>query len=287
MTAYETSHTNRRATKRAMEERFDALLAICSTMQPMTVRQIYYQATVQGIVEKTEAGYAQVQRALVDLRRSGRLPFCYIADNVRWRRKPATWTDPEHALRETAKFYRKAVWADADVHVEIWLEKDALAGVVYDVTDVYDVPLMVTRGYPSLTFLYAAGDTIREIGKPAFIYHLGDHDPSGVNAAEKVESGLREYAPGIPITFERLAVLPQQIAAWNLPTRPTKTTDTRAKGFGAISVELDAIDGPRLRKMVRDALDRHMPADQLEVLQAAEESEREWLLSWASAGAAA
>ncbi|PZF76409.1 hypothetical protein DK847_14640 [Aestuariivirga litoralis] len=287
MTVYEASPTNRRSTKTAMEELYSGLLAICSTMQPMTVRQIYYQATVQGLVEKTEAGYVRVQRALVHLRRTGRLPFSYIADNVRWQRKPETWRDPQDAMRATARFYRKALWDDADVYVEVWLEKDALSAVVYDVTDVYDVPLMVTRGYASLTFLHVAAETMRAIGKPTFIYHLGDYDPSGVNAAEKVESSLREYAHGLPITFERLAERPEQITAWNLPTRPTKTTDTRAKNFGEVSVELDAIDGPRLRKLVRDALDKHMPAEQLEVLKAAEQSEREWLESWASVGNAA
>jgi hypothetical protein len=47
-------------------------------------------------------------------------------------------------------------------------------------------------------------------------------------------------APDIEIHFERLAVTPEQIEAWDLPSRPRKATDTRTKNFGAVSVELDA-----------------------------------------------
>jgi hypothetical protein len=73
-------------------------------------------------------------------------------------------------------------------------------------------------------------------------YHLGDYDPSGVNAGEKIEETMRQLAPDADIHFERLAVDPWQITAWNLPTRPTKQSDSRAKGFAAESVELDAIE---------------------------------------------
>ena len=102
-------------------------------------------------------------------------------------------------------------------------------------------------------------------------------------AANKIEETLRAFAPDADISFMRLAVLPDQIAAWHLPTRPTKATDSRAKGFGTISVELDAIAAPRLRQIVREAIERHLPTERLAVLKAAEESERELLRAWASA----
>ena len=63
---------------------------------------------------------------------------------------------------------------------------------------------------------------------------------------------------------------------WNLPTRPTKASDTRAKNFGsAISVELDAIEPNQLRALVQEAIERHLPSEQFEKLKAAEESERD------------
>jgi hypothetical protein len=263
-----------RATKAEVTERRAALRQTTADGHPMTVRQVFYQATVRGLVPKTERGYAIVQHDLTIMRRAGELRYDWLADNTRWQRKPETYDGIEAALEATAAFYRKDLWAHADRYVEVWLEKDALSGVIYPVTSLYDVPLMVARGYASLSFLHSAASFIAELEVPAFIYHCGDFDPSGVNAGEKIEETLREMAPYADITFERLAVNPDQIAAWNLPTRPTKQTDSRAKGFGTESVELDAIEPNRLRGIVEDAIQQHLPADQLAVLEAAEESER-------------
>jgi hypothetical protein len=141
---------------------------------------------------------------------------------------------------------------------------------------MYDVPLMVARGYASLSFLHSAAEAINELMVPAYIYHFGDYDPSGVNAGEKIEQTLRELAPEALIYFERIAVTPQQIEQWDLPTRPTKMSDRRARRFGSrISVELDAIDPNTLRDLVRQTIEQHLPADQFEILKAAEQSERE------------
>ena len=184
--------------------RAEVLLAIAEEMQPCTVRQVYYQATVRGIVEKTEAGYAKVQRQLADLRRDGALPWHWIADNTRWQRKPRTWDSLEEALEATARTYRRSLWTDADAYVEVWLEKDALAGVLYPVTQSWDVPLMVSRGYASLSFLYEAAVLHRRRSTgPPILYHFGDFDPSGQDAAAKIESTLRELAPEAEITSRR------------------------------------------------------------------------------------
>ena len=149
-----------------MEARREALLDIIAVGRPMTVRQAFYQATVRGLVEKAESGYGKVQADLTVMRRARELPYDWLADNTRWQRKPRTFDSVEDALRNTAAFYRKALWNEADSYVEIWLEKDALAGVVYPVTSMYDVPLMVARGYASLSFLYSAAEAINELDVP-------------------------------------------------------------------------------------------------------------------------
>jgi hypothetical protein len=273
---YQTSHIKRvRATKVQVEERREALLAMIDDGKPMTVRQVFYQATVRGLVEKAESGYAKVQTDLTVMLRAGDLPYDWLADNTRLQRKPRTFSSVEQALQDTARFYRKSLWDAADCYVEIWLEKDALSGVVYPVTSIYDVPLMVARGYASLSFLYTAADYINDLDVPTYIYHLGDYDPSGVNAGEKIEQTLREMATDAEIHFSRLAVTPEQIADWDLPTRPTKASDSRAKNFGEISVELDAIEPNQLRSLVQEAIEQHLPPEEFEVLKAAEASERE------------
>jgi hypothetical protein len=274
---YQASPIKRtRATKAEVEARREALLDIIETGRPMTVRQVFYQATVRGLVEKAETGYAKIQTDLSVMRRAGELPYDWLADNTRWQRKPRTFNSVEQALRDTAAFYRKNLWTDAGSYVEIWLEKDALAGVVYPITSMFDVPLMVARGYASLSFLHSAAEHINGLDIPTYIYHLGDFDPSGVNAGEKIEETLREMAPDAEIIFERIAVTSEQIADWDLPTRPTKASDTRAKNFGSsLSVELDAIEPNQLRALVQETIERHLPPEQFEILKAAEESERD------------
>jgi hypothetical protein len=266
-----------RSTKAEVEQRRDALYDIVAESKPATVRQVYYLATVAGLVPKTENGYNMVQTDLTLMRRAGSLPYDWLADSTRWERKPQTFNSIERALEDTARLYRKALWANADAYVEIWLEKDALAGVVYPITEKFDVSLMVARGYASLSFLYEAAKYIASLDRPAYIYHCGDFDPSGQDAARAIEETLREMAPEAEIHFERLAVTPAQIVNWRLPTRPTKQTDSRAKDFGSVSVELDAIPPGRLRAIVREAIERHLPPEQYRVLQVAEASERKLL----------
>ncbi len=281
---YPASRIRRRhsATMLEVESRRDALFAIVELMHPMTARQTFYQATVRGLVEKSEAGFDKVQSDLVQMRRSGALPYDWLADNTRWEHKPRSFGSIQEALDDTAQSYRKALWREANAYVEVWLEKGALAGVVYPVTSLYDVSLMVTRECASRLFLLSSAEYFNSLEVPAFIYYLGDFDSSDVIAGEKIEDTLRELAPEAELIFERIAVTPRQIKDWLLPTRPTKTSDSGPRNFGKISVELDAIEPDHLRRLVEQAINRHLPQEKLRVLQLAEENERELLQMWAS-----
>jgi hypothetical protein len=279
--AYRSSPIRReRASKAEYEARRAALYDIVAAQSPMTVRQVFYQATVRNLIEKTEAGYSKIQWDLTVMRKAGDLPFEWIEDGTRSVFKPTTYPNIGAALHETAKDYRKDLWVDADAFVEVWIEKDALTNVIYPVTGQYDVPLRPARGYASLSFLHDAASHIETLDVPAYIFHLGDYDPSGVNAGETIESTLREMAYDSEIIFERLAVTREQITDWNLPSRATKSSDPRAASFGDnISVELDAIEPNRLRAIVREAIERHMPTEQFAALKRAEAQERTTLLN--------
>jgi hypothetical protein len=281
--AYTIKPKRQRRTKAAIATIRDAIKDILEASHPQTCRQVFYACTVKGAVAKVEAEYQKtVIRLLVEMREHGEIPFEWIADNTRWMRKPSTFVGLEECLNNTSRFYRRDLWAAMPVYVEVWCEKDALAGVLMEETEVYDVPLMVARGYSSITFLHAAAMAIEAKGKPAHICHFGDLDPSSVDAARDIEAKLRRYAPGAEIRFERPAVTREQVEQWNLPTRPTKLSDTRAKKFGsATSVELDAIPAPQLRTLVRECIERHIDQEQLKILKIAEESERELLKKWA------
>jgi len=277
-----------RRTKAAMGGIQAAILDILEADHPQTVRQVFYALTVRKLIAKAEAEYHQtVVRLLGKMRHADTIPFEWIADNTRWMRKPSSFTGIESCLNSTAKFYRRNLWAAMPVYVEVWCEKDALAGVLMEETEVYDVPLMVARGYASISFLHSAAKAIEAKGKPAFIYHFGDLDPSGVDAARDIEAKLRRYAPSAEIHFERPAVTREQVDQWNLPSRPTKASDPRSKKFTGTSVELDAIPAAKLRTLVRECIERHVDRQQLELLRVAEKSERELLDKWAATYAGA
>jgi hypothetical protein len=284
---YGASHTKQkrpRRTKLEVARIRSAIREILENDHPQTVRQVFYALTVRGVIAKAEIEYQRtVVRLLGEMREAGQIPFSWIADNTRWQRKPATFTGLEACLSNTSKFYRRDLWAAMPVYVEVWCEKDALAGVLMEETETYDVPLMVARGYSSLSFLYSAAMAIKTKAKPAFVYHFGDLDPSGVDAARDIEAKLRRYAPEAEIHFDRPAVTREQVERWNLPTRPTKQTDTRAKKFNSpTSVELDAIPARQLRELVREVIERHVDREKLALLRVAEESERELLTKWAA-----
>ena len=272
-----------RRTKQNMEGLRVLLHRIAQADKPVTVRQMFYRlASDYQVIAKLEAEYnGTVDRLMVEMRRDKSIPFQWVADSSRWMRKPTTYASLRDMLRETAKTYRRDLWAQSGVYVEVWCEKDALAGVLSSVTEVYDVPLMVARGFSSHSYLYSAAENICAIGKPAYIYLLGDHDPSGQDALRHTRERLTEYVRDLggrmSIHFEVLGVTPEQIKEWNLPSRPPKKGDSRAKKFKGAWVDLDAIPSPRLRALVQEAIERHVDPYQLANVQAIEERERETL----------
>ena len=233
---------------------------------PMTVRQVFYQLVSHGVIEKTEAQYqGTVIRLMTEMRLSGTLPYSWVVDESRRVRITQTYDNVRDAIEQTAKFYRRSALAQSDDYVEIWCEKDALAGAMWDVTSKFDVPLMVSRGMPSITFLHGSALEIRravEHGKQSYVYQFGDHDPSGVLIPQTIERRLDEMCRELdcpPPIVRRVALTEVQIRRHRLPTRPTKRAgNSHAAGFEGDSVELDALPPRILRDMVRKAIERHV-----------------------------
>lgn len=281
---YPASPIKRRRRSRAeIAEMQEAMVNTVARLKPMTLRQLFYALTVQGIIEKTEQAYAMVGHQLLKLRRAGVIAWADISDNTRWVRKPKTFSSIEHALHLTAETYRRSIFAQAPVRVEVWCEKDALAGIIMDVTQVYDVPLYVSRGFASDSYLHEAAESIAGDGRPCHIYEFGDHDPSGVAASAATKRKLFKYVgEGADVTFTRMAVTPEQIRVLNLPSRPTKREgNSHAISFEGDSVELDALPPDDLRWLVEDSIKRHIPDAMLHAVVIAEESEREVLRAFA------
>jgi hypothetical protein len=252
----------------------EAILELPCEQEMMTVRGCFYALTVRGVVEKSEAGYRQVQRQALLLRRTGVLDWGFIADGTRWVRQPELWDSTEDALWAVARTYRRNLWRSQLCRIEVWLEKDALASLVVDVTDRWGVRLMVSRGQSSDTYCHAAAEEAErawhDAGLATFVYMLFDADKAGRVAAAKVDEKLHAYSNDAAITCELLAVNDEQIQAWNLPTRPEK------QGHGE-AVELDAIPPARLNALVEDAVLRNVDELAWEKEQATEASERDLL----------
>lgn len=269
---------SKRRTKADIERLKLAIYNVVWELQPMTVRQVFYQLVSRGAISKTEAEYkSTVCRLLVDMRRNGELPYHWIADNTRWMRKQDSYSSLGEMLEAQQHYYRRAVWGNQDAYVEIWLEKDALSGVLYNVTNEWDVPLMVTRGYPSVSFIHEAALAIQNQGKPAYLYYFGDRDPSGVDIDRFVEKQIREITPEVELHFTRVAVLPEQIDEYDLPTRPTKKTDSRSKSFDGESVEVDAIAPDVLRQLCEDCITQHLDREAYDQLKRVEDAELQTL----------
>jgi hypothetical protein len=272
----------RRATKSEMEERAEFLISYAAKHGPVTVRGLYYQAEIAAIpgIDKSNAAYDRVQRQVLKLRRAGRMPYKHIADATRWMRKPRSYDSISEALTDCAYFYRRNLWKDAADYIEVWVEKDAIAGVIYPVTAENDVPLMVARGFCSETFAFEAVDQRGGDRRPYYVYYLGDFDRAGRDAARSLRKKLEQFAAekGIKVHFSELAVTPEQIEQLGLPTREPKRTSAVDKAWPYdFACEVDALPPDILRGIVREAIERHLPVHQLRILKIAEESEKDAL----------
>ena len=275
--------TSTRRSRLEMARFRQELFLIIVDHYPMTVRQAFYQMTTRGL-EKTEKSYRRVQNELVKMRRGldrrsnkpvfPHIPYGWITDGTRWMRKPRTWNSVDSLLSSVVRSYRRDLWEDQDSYVELWVEKDALAGVLTEETYKWDVPLMVSRGFSSATFLYEAAEAIKEKGKPAYVYVFTDYDRSGENIAKQIRKGFDEHAPEAEITVERVAVTPEQIERYDLPSRPPKHQGDPP------AVELDALPPDILREIARECIEQHIDRGVLARTEAIEGQERESLAAF-------
>lgn len=274
---YGTSPVKRRRRSKAeIEELESAIYSVVELDQPMTIRGVFYRVMSLGHVAKTENGYRQVQERVLKMRRAGMLPYRWITDGTRYRLHRTSYSGIEAALNSAALSYRRQLWQGMERHVEVWSEKDAITGVIAEVVEEFDVPLMVSRGFSSESFLFDTADALARDGRPVVIFQLGDHDPSGVKAWEDIQHKLPRFAPEVEMTFERITVTPEQIDEFGLPTRPTKKS-SHAHGFEGESVEVDAIPTGTLRGLVRRAIEQYMPQAQLDLQRRVEREERDLL----------
>lgn len=274
-----TSPKSGRAPRQHTRALWEAITAVAAGYDRVTVRQLFYRLVALGVVEKTERAYKRVCDATVQMRLAGALPYHKIADGHRDRRTAACYHSLAGALEAWHEQYRRDYWRHQPVHVEVWCEKDALTGVILPVTLAYGVPYVATRGFPSLTLIYETAMDIVAAGKPATIFYFGDFDPSGLAISDRLEADLRQH--GAEVTVRRIALTPEQVQRYRLPTRPSKRSDSRYAGFveqyGDRSVELDALDPAVLTGLVTESIESMIDPWNWRQAEVIEEQERRTL----------
>lgn len=278
---------------RADLDQLDAqILADLQREHPASVRHVFYRQTDPTLpvhVEKTELGYRRVVRQVLKLRQGGRLPWGWVVDHTRRGYHVATYADGGEFLAAFAGLYRQDVWAAADVHVEVWCESRSIAAVLEGLCRELAVSLYPTGGFSSETLIHEAAEHhVRVIagGQRVCVLYVGDHDPSGLLIGDCVAAGLREHVADLggdpdAVGLERVAVTLEQIAAFDLPPKPRKAGERRRPDVTE-SVEAEAVPPSRLRALIRERVEAHLPASAWQAARLAEQSEREGLLMLAA-----
>lgn len=227
----------------------------------LTLRQLYYQFVARGLIENKQTEYKRIGSIINDGRLAGRIDWAAIEDRTRNVRKPSAWESPSQIIQAVAEQYQEDLWKGQDYRPEVWIEKDALIGVIEPICERYRVPYFACRGYSSQSEQYAAGlrfRSIRRRGLTPIVLHLGDHDPSGIDMTRDNTDRLSMFA-GRKIEVRRLALNWDQIEEYDPPPNPAKETDSRAGGyieqFGENSWKLDALDPPTIEALIEVQLE--------------------------------
>ena len=254
----------------------NTLAEVLAETYPMTVRQAYYQLVSKHVVENNKAQYERVSRILVDMRQSGAIPWWAIEDRNRRPRTVSMWNNLEEFASTAVQSYRRNVWQQQRMLVEVWLEKDALSGIFEEVLAPYGVTLNVGRGYDGWSSIQAAAQRYLAWHNIAIILYFGDFDPSGMDMLRSLEERLQFF--GARPFIRKCAITQEDIERFNLPPNIPKTTDTRHDGFvaqwGTDCVELDALPVTVLQNRIQENVEVFMDMTALETAHATEEQER-------------
>ena len=225
----------------------------------LTLRQLYYQMVARGYIENSERSYKNFGNVIDDGRLAGRIDWDRIVDRTRNLRGNSHFRDPAQIMQAALNSYRIDKWARQPYRAEVWVEKDALIGIVETVCRRLDVPFFACRGYTSQSEMWGAGQRLerwKRQGQTPILLYLGDHDPSGIDMTRDVIDRLTLFAGGMQV--DRLALNWDQVEHFNPPPSPTKLTDSRAEGyiaeFGLSSWELDALDPATLAGLIETAV---------------------------------
>lgn len=248
----------------------------------LTLRQLYYQFVARGLIPNSDKEYGNLGTIINNGRLAGLIDWNAIVDRTRTLRKNSHFDNPQDILKTAADSYRINTRATQDYYLEVWVEKDALIGVVEPICSSLDVPCFSCRGYVSQSAMWLAAQRINteacwgseekyiEKGlRKTIVIHLGDHDPSGVHMSIDIQNRLKMFLASTTKVL-RIALTMAQVKKFQPPPNPAKLTDTRSRTYieqyGDLSWELDALDPKVLSSLIEKTVKKYTDEDKREKL---------------------
>lgn len=226
----------------------------------LTLRQLYYQFVSRALIPNSDREYKNLGSIINDARLAGFIDWNAIVDRTRNLQKNSHWNNASEILDSAIHSFAIDKWDRQPIRCEVWIEKDALVGVIEAPCRKWDVPFFSCRGYTSQSEMWSAAQRLRAYlegdHEQVIVYHLGDHDPSGIDMSRDIQERLDLLSDNAGIQVKRIALSMSQIKKYNPPPNPAKLTDARCneyiKNYGKSSWELDALEPRILQKLVEN-----------------------------------
>ena len=260
---------------------------------PITARHLFYLLVMwrgaRQPIPKTQEGYESVGDDLLALRRSGDVPWSAITDGTRQKTRWVGYGSLAEAFDELRRSYRRDSWRDAHARCEVWSESRGLLDTINDIAGEYGVPTLGVGGFNSATIGWQTAQEVKQAAsrdQHFYIFHFGDHDPSGkavgTSAEREIRWHLSDDEQGF-FHFDVRALTADQVRQYALPSAlPKKNEDGTFKGNHAKSwdggtTELDALNPLVLQQLVREAIKSIIDEAHLHAARKAEASDMEIL----------
>lgn len=227
----------------------------------LTLRQLYYQFVARGLIANKEAEYKRLGSIVNDARLAGLIDWNCIVDRTRKLKSDYHWDSPAEIINDCIHNYKIDKWLGQCYRPEVWIEKDALIGVIENICGSLDTPYFSCRGYVSQSAMWRASERYIELSERnqiPLLIHLGDHDPSGIDMTRDIEDRLILFLGAHEFEIERIALNMNQIEQHNPPPNPAKITDSRSEKYinkyGNDSWELDALEPNVISSLIEEKI---------------------------------
>jgi hypothetical protein len=228
----------------------------------LTLRQLYYQFVARDLFANVGENYRLLGRTMQDARDAGESDWDAMEDRSRRVNSFQAWSSPADFIRSEVEFYAEDLWRGQRFRPEVWVEKDALVGVIAAECERWRVPYFSTRGNAGQLPVRDAGLRFAEqlgLGLVPMVLHLADHDPSGIAMTKDIERRLKLYARE-PIEVRRIALNMSQVEQYRPPPNFAKEKDANAdnyrREFGTDECwELDALAPDVIARLIREEIE--------------------------------